>query len=241
MLNSTAPLADTGLPSIKAGKVGKPPVQSVGEAENLDDLAHGQVVLVTARWILVISSLCFVLWHPEAINTLRIQIILILCLAIANFYLHAQVLMKRSVLPQVIYAASICDLIAITSVVAIEDSFHSNTFVFYFPAIMAYSVVFAPRLTAMFTGCASAFYALECVLTGSFWVGQANVQVVFARVLMMVAIAVLSTVFANIEHERREEANASREALISELGKRADAETPADERVIVREAQAERN
>ncbi|MHB8629221.1 MAG: hypothetical protein ACYDBJ_21790 [Aggregatilineales bacterium] len=230
MLNSKKPFTSFGFPHVEA-EVRKPPVQSATEAENLDDLAHGQVVLVTARWILVVCSLIFVLWNPAPIGILRIQLILILTLAMANFYLHAQVLMKRTVLPTVIYAASICDLIVITAAVAIQDSFTSNTFVFYFPAIVAYSVAFAPQIIAALTGCVCVFYTLECLLTGSFSVGRDNLQVIFARVLMLVAVAVVSNVFAHIERGRREEATIARQELISELGKRSGTEDPDAEHI----------
>ncbi len=202
---------------------------SPDQTENLENLTHGQIVLVTARWILIASSLLFVLWEPDPIGTLRIQILLLLGLAIANFYLHGQVLMKRTVQPWIVYAASICDLIVVSAVVAVEDSFASNTFVFFFPAIVVYSVVFESMLTAAFTGAACLAYALECMFTGSYWLALDRMQVLFTRIVMMIAVAVVANLFARIERTRREEAQIARQELLDELGNPAGAAEPVAE------------
>ena len=60
-----------------------------------EDLAHGQIVIVTFRWIMVAAGFVFALWNPEPVAELRVQILVILALAVANFYLHAQVLRRR--------------------------------------------------------------------------------------------------------------------------------------------------
>src|SRR3972149_7862445 len=70
-----------------------------------EDLAHGQIVIVTFRWIMVAAGFVFALWNPEPVAELRVQILVILALAVANFYLHAQVLRRRPALELVIYAA----------------------------------------------------------------------------------------------------------------------------------------
>ena len=64
-------------------------------AERSEDLAQGQIVIVSARWILVIAGLVLTLWAPDKIGTLRIQLMVLLILAVANFYLHAQLLMRK--------------------------------------------------------------------------------------------------------------------------------------------------
>jgi hypothetical protein len=76
-----------------SGEVSDTPAESARAAvggvtgwfKETDDLAHGQSVLITARWILVGAGLILALWNPEAIGELRIQIGLILALAAANF------------------------------------------------------------------------------------------------------------------------------------------------------------
>ena len=62
----------------------------LNRSDSTDDLSHGQVVIVAARWILVLAGIFLALWNPAAMGELRIQIVLILALAVGNFYLHAR-------------------------------------------------------------------------------------------------------------------------------------------------------
>ena len=102
-----------------------------------EDLAHGQIVIVTARWILVLAGLLLALWNPEAVGELRIQIIVILALAIANFYLQAQLLMRRPVIDQIVYAASAADLIVITILIITAGGFESGLVAHYFGPVVS--------------------------------------------------------------------------------------------------------
>src|SRR5216683_1320111 len=94
---------------MKNGKSNRQVNQPTSFFENTEDLSYGQIVLVSARWILVVVGLILTLWDPAPISTLRIQLLVIFLVAAANFYLHAQALMKRPVPSQVIYAASAVD------------------------------------------------------------------------------------------------------------------------------------
>jgi membrane-associated HD superfamily phosphohydrolase len=195
--------------------------ESARSPEKVDDLAYGQVVIVTARWILVLSGLLLVLWDPDPISTLRFQILLILVLAVANFYLHAQALMRRPVLPEVIRAASVCDLLVITLILVAKDSFQSNMYVFYFPAIAAFSVVFTTTQTILFTGSTCVLYTILCLFTGASGEGLGNFQVLFTRLVILVAVAVVGNAYARIERGRRQAAEHAREDLMLEIGKHA--------------------
>ena len=67
-----------------------------------EELRHGQIVIIIARWILVVSGLLLAMWNPAPMGSLRIQIVFILGVAMVNFYLHAQVLMGRpTIIPAV--------------------------------------------------------------------------------------------------------------------------------------------
>ena len=53
-----------------------------------EDLDHGEIVIITTRWILVVAGLLFALWNPAPIGQLRVQIAGVLGLAALNFFLH---------------------------------------------------------------------------------------------------------------------------------------------------------
>ena len=184
-------------------------------AESAGDLAFGQVVIIAARWVLIFSGLLLALVSPapDAINALRILIVVILGLAVANFYLHTQVLMKRPVLAPVIYAASIADLVAITLIVLAKGGAWAPHYVFYFPAILAFSVAFRPLLTLAFAGTAIAIYALAALFT----LNGIGPDVVVVRVVMLAAVAGCGSVYWGIEGKRRREAEQVRESLKAQI------------------------
>src|SRR3972149_11529349 len=112
-----------------------------------EDLAHGQTVILPFRWIMVAAGFVFALWNPEPVAQLRVQILVILALAVANFYLHAQVLRRRPALELVIYAASGADLAVITILVASGGGFDSALYLFSYPAVLVFSVAFPTAIT----------------------------------------------------------------------------------------------
>jgi hypothetical protein len=121
----------------------------MGYRLNTGEMATGQMVIVIARWLLVLAGLLVAVWNPDPLPQLRIQIAVILLVAIANFVMHAQLLRRRTTLEPVAYAASVGDLLVITLLVASQGGFASNIFVFYFPAILAISVAFPTERAAV--------------------------------------------------------------------------------------------
>ncbi len=184
-------------------------------AQDPEDLMYGQSVIVAARWILVVSGLFLALWNPAEMSELRIQILFILLLAVANFYLQAQLLMKKPARSEVVYFASAADLTVISVMVILGGGFDSNVYVFYFPALLALSVAFSPAATALFAGGAASFYAF--ISLGSALFGDIDFQVMIARLLMMTAVAVCSQIYWGIERNRRGAAVNARKRLIAQL------------------------
>ena len=90
-------------------------------------MAEGQIVIICARWLLVLAALLLTLWSPgpDALADIRLRVPVLLLLAVANFYLHAQVLMRRPVAANIIYAASVADIIVITLLLLAQGSFAS--------------------------------------------------------------------------------------------------------------------
>src|SRR5688572_20844296 len=85
-----------------------------------EDVASGQIVIISARWVLVLAGLLLTLWQPGTLAELRVHIVALLLLAVGNFYLHAQVLMRRPLPDLAVYAASVAD-IAVISLLAFSQ------------------------------------------------------------------------------------------------------------------------
>src|SRR5438477_12537220 len=81
-----------------------------------DDVAFGQIVIVSARWILVLAGFLLALWSPKRLQDLQVVLGFVLLLAVCNFFLHARLLMKRSHVENaaIAYATSIADMAMIS-------------------------------------------------------------------------------------------------------------------------------
>lgn len=164
------------------------------------DLVNGQGVIIMARWILVTSGLLLALWNPMQMDDLRVQIVLILGLAVGNFFLHAQMVSGKAINPAIVYAASAADMVVITGLIISQGGFDSTLFVFYFPAILAMSVTFHPSITAVFAGTAITAYALISLAT----LGNVDEVALITRLIMMTAVAVCGGLYWHIEQQRRQ-------------------------------------
>ena len=176
----------------------------LGESE---DMMYGQKVLVVARWILVVSGLLLALINPVVLGEVKIQVGLILTLAVANFFLHVQLVRKQPSLPWVAYLSSAVDIFAITLMVMTSDGGASSLYVFYFPALFAISVAFRPRAGLVLSGAAIGMYSL----IASTHMGDDGGAFVVARIVMMAAVVVCGMVYRKIEGDRRRESSTESE------------------------------
>ena len=191
-------------------------VDGAKSKDGSDDLQYGQMVIIAARWILVASGLMLALWLPGDIVDLRVQIVVILGLAVANLYLHTQVLMKRPVLAPFVYLASLADLTAISMIIVAQGGFASQLYVFYFPAILAFSVAFSTEMTLAYAGATIAAYGLIAFAT---FTGNSP-EVIAVRLLMLGAVAICGNVYWRNERQRRGEAEAVRQELRAQVQER---------------------
>lgn len=176
------------------------------------DLAYGQQIIIMMRWILVASGLFLVLWNATSVSEIRIQVIGVLLLAIFNFYLQAQLLMKRPIIAPIVFAATAMDLIIITLMIISGGSgFKSVAFVYYFPAIAAFAVAFPSGYTLYYTVCLMGLYFLIGFADG------ADFLVILSRLLMIGGVAFCGNLYLRIERGRREAERKTQEELLSHI------------------------
>ena len=170
-------------------------------AQAVGPLADGQMVIIVARWILIFSSLFLILCDTQSVNlnTVRFEIMVILLLAVSNFYLVAQVLTKRPTLDVVLYGMGLADLAAITLIILVQRGFESNVYTFYFPAMLAFSVVFPTLELYLFLGLTDGLYGLIGLMTLQ---TSDDFQTLVIRLLMLSAVAICGNYFARIERNR---------------------------------------
>jgi hypothetical protein len=178
----------------------------------MNDLAHGQVVIVAFRWIMVTAGFVFAVWNPAPVPELRFQILVILALAVANFYLHTQLLRGRFALEPVVFAASAADIGLITVLVASGGGFDSPLYIFYYPAILVYAVAFPPPVTAVLTVATLVVYN---VVSQAGITDDTSLRTVATRLLVLVAVAVCGALYWKIERDRRGDSAQRRDAVVS--------------------------
>ena len=176
-----------------------------GWTKDDQDLMGGQGILVTARWILVGAGLLLALWNPDALGELKVEIGLILALAVANFFLHVQMLKEQPPRKWVAYLASGADILAITAIVFVSGGADSGLYTFYFPALIAIAVAFPVGASLVLSAGAIGLYGLV-LSTG---MGGSDDPLLVVRLVMMVAIVACGVVYRSIERDRRREAGES--------------------------------
>ncbi len=205
LANPVTPAAEAAAPAPVLRHKEAPPARGlssfVGTVRS-DDLAYGQTVLVWARWILIGTGLVLSFWSPTDLFILQVQLAAIIALAFGNFYLHVQLLRGHPAIDNVVYAASVGDLVVVTSMVLAQGGFQSPVFIFYFAAVVGISVAFPTALTAGYTAIVLGVYGTICLVTAS----VDDYPAVFTRLLMIAAVAICGNLFARNESHRRAEA-----------------------------------
>lgn len=185
---------------------------NIADAWEEEDLTYGQPVIVAVRWVMIVSALILAVWNVESMQDLRLQIVAILLLAVTNFYLQAQLLMKRPLSKHIVYGASAVDIFMISGLVMFQGGYWSSIYVFYLPAIAAFAVAFPRGLTAIYTAIVILLYGMTCLVTG-----DAHTDVIVARLLMIVAVAYCGSLYLQLEHQRRAEAHEREDTLMQNI------------------------
>ena len=202
--------AATASPSERRPKMGVIRTMTQSSQETSDDFRYGQVVIAIGRWFLLGLGMFVTLYRPHAdnISTLALGAGLIWGLTLFNAYLHARVMMNRPVGKGLVYAASIMDIAVISGLISLFGGFHAYSFIFYYPAILAFSLVFPPAISFSFTGVVIFVYSLISFVVGdglSIKTGEEE-RVLIARLVVMLAVAAIGTFFWRVERQRRKAA-----------------------------------
>ena len=184
------------------------------DADAQEDLFYGQVVVIVARWFLIFAGVVLSLWSASSVDAVMLPIGLMMVLMAMNFYLHGRYLMRQPVQAPLVYLSSAVDLIVITLIVVFwtqgrGTGLASPFFVFYYPALLAFALVFRPRISLGYAAVVLGIY-LVLVLLGS-GAGDLRAQkTLVERLVTMAATAGLGAYFWRIQRRRRGNAAAPR-------------------------------
>lgn len=179
--------------------------------EAAEDIFFGQVVIIWARWFVILAAAISVLWVATTVQELTIAVLPIVALMAMNFYVHGRYLMERPVNPVFLSVISLLDLVVITAMVLVwpgRSGLDSPYFVFYYPITLAFAFVFPPSRTVLYTGAAIVAYTVASLIAHPSFLGDADqVNLLVMRIIPLAAMGGLGTFYWRIQRQRRREAS----------------------------------
>lgn len=165
--------------------------------EAQEDIFHGQIVCLLARWVVIAGAIFLALYQATSIGQMQRNLIPLLLLVAANFFLHARYMMGLPANGLLLQLASALDLAVITALVLAG---HPDFFVFYYPVTLAFALVFVRRVTLLFAGVAGVLCTL-LFLPGLHWNGDEETLAI--RLVTLVGSALLATMYWRLQRDRR--------------------------------------
>ena len=163
-------------------------------------------ILVVARWVLIATGTVVLFLRPEASAGDRAGISVVLAAAAGlNVWLHWWLRAGRPMPLLLPLGAGLLDLIVVTIAMAVIDGFDNPNFLFYFPAVLALTLVFPGWRSAGVVGAVLLAYVLISVFTYDAFDGGSRVDVkdLMLRVVTIAATVVMANMVVTIERARR--------------------------------------
>jgi hypothetical protein len=166
---------------------------------------RGEIILVTARWVLIVVGIVLALNAPPSLVSLQVSIGGMLILAAVNFTLHTNLVMKHPASRTILSWTSAGDVVAISAIIAITGGYNAYAFVFFYPAILAFSLALPLRVTAYLTVTIVGLYATVVVLVSADDLQdqpQVIVSTLIVRLLTFVAVMAAANMYRWVEYRR---------------------------------------
>lgn len=180
--------------------------------EAAEDIYFGQVVLIWARWFVILAAAVLALWSSDTTGELATRSLLVMALMGVNFFLHGRTLMERPANKQLLIASSAIDLVITGGIVALwgSNGLESELYVLYYPLLFAFALVFPPRITITYALTALGSYAAICLMADPGILSETvDAKVLAERLITMAATAGLGTYYWRIQRARRDSAPSS--------------------------------
>jgi len=175
--------------------------------EAAEDIFFGQVVIIWARWFVIVAGTILALWLSSGVTELTFAVLLIVPLIAINFFVHGRYLMERPANQLLLMGLSLADLLIITIIVIFwqgDNGLDSQFFIFYYPVILAFAFVFKPRVSIIFTALALVFYTGACLLSDASFVGDSvELERLIVRLITLASMGGLATYYWRILRDQR--------------------------------------
>ena len=184
-----------------------------------EDYRYSQRVAVVIRWFVLGAWLFLVNYRPDLDRTLQLALdALALPLIAANGYVHWRILNHRPITARNVYALSILDVAVVMIGLAITTGFGNTFFVFLYPVLIGFSIVFHQRRVAFGLGALAIglYIAISVLLSPGVDVSAQEERILAARVVSMFAVVVAANLMTRIERQRRIAAVAAERMRVEE-------------------------
>ncbi|MGI8925204.1 MAG: sensor histidine kinase [Tepidiformaceae bacterium] len=189
---------------------------------------EGIKVLVVMRWMLIGAALFVIDYRPGTPNEVLLPLNgLVIVAAILNSVLQVRLVRRASIPTGLPLIAGAYDAIAITGAMWARDGFDNQSYLLYYPALLAFAITFPGWRSLVYCGATTAAYTGIVVLAhpaqfdGSWATDQ---KALALRLTTMVATVVAANMVVRIEVGRRRravEAEADRQQEVMQLQQEA--------------------
>ena len=178
--------------------------------EAAEDIFFGQVVIIWARWFVIMSGVIVVLWSSNNTSELTTAVLMFVPLIAINFFVHGRYLMERPINQKLLLGLSLVDIIAITVIVLFwqdPNGYFSPYYIFFYPFLLAVAFVFPVRVSVPYTLLTLILYSVACLVTDINLVTDSyQLEGLIIRLITMGTIGGLGALYWRIQRRRRRSA-----------------------------------
>jgi hypothetical protein len=143
---------------------------SYGRREAIQDIWYGQIVTIVARWFLIGTGLLLTYWTAESTSDAIGPTYVLVLLIATNFLLHGRFLTGSPMRREIVFAGCVVDTVMISLIVLTGwwdagKGIDSPFFIFYYPVLLAFALVFPRSLSYGFALAALVAYTTIVALT----------------------------------------------------------------------------
>jgi hypothetical protein len=179
---------------------------AVQPKEAAEDIFFGQVVIIWARWFVILAATVLALWSSDTAGNLTRRALMVIGLMGINFFLHGRSLMERPANQRMLLATAVADLSIIGLMVAFwgEHGVESQLYVLFYPLLFSCALVIVPQITAALGALTIASYLAICFLADtSLLTDTGDAKAVAIRAITLGATAALGAYYWRIQRRRR--------------------------------------
>jgi len=177
--------------------------------EAAEDIFFGQLVIIYARWFVIVAMVVLALWTSNTIGQMTLAVLFIVPMMAINFFVHGRYLMEKPVNSFLLMLLSIVDIIIITLIVLFwQDGrgLASQFYIFYYPILLAFAFVFPGRQSAIYTAATLIIYSIACLLAAPTVLGSSpELERLVIRLITMASMGLLGIYYWRIQRDRRRE------------------------------------